>query len=72
MKKVTLCFPLQSFLWTRLWTMEKAGTSYQSLSVAKDVNKNSFFRMTLSIWKLWKEKKKTDKTLNISRTKKAL
>ena len=52
--------------------MEKAGTSYQSLSVAKDVNKNSFFRMTLSIWKLWKEKKKTDKTLNISRTKKAL
>ena len=57
-------FALSGFLWAKFWKAKMPGTSYQSLWVARHAYKNSFFGLTLLIWKLWKEKGKNNKRLN--------
>ena len=57
-------FASSHFVWTKFWKEKTPRTSYQSLWVTRHAYKNSFFSLTLWIWKLWTEKGKNDNRLN--------
>ena len=57
---LTFSFAPGHFLWTKFLKAKSPGTSYQSLWVEGLTYKNSFFGLTLWIWKLEREGKKRE------------